>query len=881
MALFRRLAARIDGQPNPVSNGGRPAPATIALSVDGADQRASELAVRLEEIGARMEPLTYMSQNVEALQQRVAALETSVRQAETRAEGTLKRADQIETQRESLQQLVSLAVETLAKIEALKQDGAEIARFEDQLPQLKQECQHLLNQQSSLTDGVERLREVTAALTADTASSRQASQDARECAERATATIVAVEERLDALPQFDAASQDTTAQLQTLNALAERVSSKVKALEHQHQTVEHALVESRRVNEMVWNMDVQIAKLNEGSAVAARVEENLGRLEQLYRDTTAQHEEANRARLTFTEAVDQQRRHATDLLQAVKTQVDHLTLNRSELDTLSERLAAGQSTLAEIERRLGMVSTSEKTVTELGEQISQLGSRLGDLTTRAQTLEQKQAVLSTLEDRLGELEEAAKRTNWQFESMNERRKELDALKREFDAFDSIHGRAQALVEQLRTDRQTFAAFLEEARGFMNGAPAMEAAIAGLKGAVADAEASAARAVGMGPRVDALATDLELLTPRLQIVDDLQHRLDTLHTLSDDIDRKLTAQLGRHAEVESLGVTYTGLITQIADAQQKLATLGAAQARLESVPQQIEQLEALVITNREGLERLRQDEDALAAQERHLTTLNQSARTLAAAVAERLETMHGLQQELAGAGTLKEQLAADVAQIRGMQRDTFAAAQEATDQLRQLADRGRHIDQRSAQLAAVEQTMAEVEGRFNALTRLSEGVEAKLGSIAERERIVDAVRQELDAIYAVARKSQDDLAAIAERRADIAETRSEIDRLSTALAGTSEKIADIEKRSEAVAEVRRKADAVTHLLDDVRVTLDTVSEQKALIDHVSEKLARLDDAIAEARSTTKALQAERKVAERIVDNVRTIHARASADIRKVG
>jgi hypothetical protein len=61
----------------------------------------------------------------------------------------------------------------------------------------------------------------------------------------------------------------------------------------------------------------------------------------------------------------------------------------------------------------------------------------------------------------------------------------------------------------------------------------------------------------------------------------------------------------------------------------------------------------------------------------------------------------------------------------------------------------------------------------------------------------------------------------------------------------------------------------------------VGEQKAMIDHVSEMLARLDGVLEEARGTTKALQAERKLAQRIVANVQNIHARAGAEIRQVG
>jgi hypothetical protein len=66
-----------------------------------------------------------------------------------------------------------------------------------------------------------------------------------------------------------------------------------------------------------------------------------------------------------------------------------------------------------------------------------------------------------------------------------------------------------------------------------------------------------------------------------------------------------------------------------------------------------------------------------------------------------------------------------------------------------------------------------------------------------------------------------------------------------------------------------------------LTLDTVGEQQAVVDHVTEMLATFEDAIAEARGTTRALQAERKLAQRIVENVRQIHARAGVEVDQAG
>ena len=144
-----------------------------------------------------------------------------------------------------------------------------------------------------------------------------------------------------------------------------------------------------------------------------------------------------------------------------------------------------------------------------------------------------------------------------------------------------------------------------------------------------------------------------------------------------------------------------------------------------------------------------------------------------------------------------------------------------------------------------------------------------------------MKLQVETIHAVAQRAQAELLAVADGHSHLADSRVEVQRLLADLADISAKTADVEARGAVVNDVRRKADAVVCLLDDIRVTLDTVSEQKAMIDHVAEHLVRLDDAIAEARGTTKALQTERKLAQRIVENVRTVHARAGGDVRKVG
>jgi len=53
-------------------------------------------------------------------------------------------------------------------------------------------------------------------------------------------------------------TQNTERRLRTLDTLSDQLSQKAKTLEHQQQIVEHAVVQSNRVSEMVWSMDTQI-----------------------------------------------------------------------------------------------------------------------------------------------------------------------------------------------------------------------------------------------------------------------------------------------------------------------------------------------------------------------------------------------------------------------------------------------------------------------------------------------------------------------------------------------------------------------------------------------------------------------------------------------
>jgi chromosome segregation ATPase len=880
LANMRKERQRVEAAVETL-NGCRTDIPDMQTTLGAASQRTAELAGRLDDLSSRIDNVGRSTQVVHDLEKRLNGLEQTLLKAEARADEAARQAAAVQDQRESIEQLVSLAAGAQALMSDVKRDSPEIERLAEQLQTLRAGYEHMQQQQQGLQERFDRLTTTGTTLSDEAAAARDACQDAQARAGDAVRTIAEVEEKLDAISQSESVRRDTSAELQALNALAEHVASKVKALELQHQTIERALVETRRLNEMVWSMDVQIAKLNEGSTLAGRVEENLARLERLHQDTTLQADDAARTQADLSSTLDQHRREASELLQVIQAQVDRLALNRKEMETLGERLTMAQTVLADMERRLDAVTTNDETVRSLGEKTDALAQRFGGLAAQAQSLEGKQAVLTTVEQRLDQVEALAKRADWQLESLLEHRREVEHLKSAFQEFDSVYGRARALTDGLRAEKQELAQLVDRTTSFMRELPATAAAIEKVQAAVNEVEATASRAADMKPTIDELAGDIERLTPRLGTVEEVQSRLRELHAVSAEVDTNLAAQLARRAEIDGVRIACDGLSSRLSEAQHTFEALAAAQARLVPVPDQLARLEADLRTMGDRVGAVLRDEESLAAQERRLETLKESAGALAHELAGRIESLRGLQDELAAASTVKEQLCAELADLKALHRETFATTREAEDHLQQLAAHRQQIAERRAEVEIAERTVAAVERRLNELEHTSNSLDAKIEAVAARERIVDAVKHEVETIHAVARKVQDDLAATAEGHAQIAQGRAEVQRLREAISEITAKIGDVEARGGAIDDVRRRCDAVIRLLDDMRITLDTVGEQKAMVDHVAENLARLDDVISEARGTTKALQAERKLAQRIVENIRSVHARAGADIRQVG
>ena len=335
----------------------------------------------------------------------------------------------------SLEQVTAKAATAMGSLDAVAKRIEELERRARGLVDVEKRAQ-VLDQNINLAQS--RLAE-------DYDSIRKTSREAREDAALATAAVKDIENKMGRLSQLQDLSQATEGKLAALNALAEHITQKTKVLGGQKHIVDRAAVEANRVDELVWNMGVQIDKLNEGVKHAAQGEEAAERLEALAEDLNARVDAATRARDGFMQDSVRMETDGRALAEMARSNLEKLALEKTEFEALSERLRAMQEAVQASEQRMNVLSQQERQLGLLPKRFDEFAHVFETLTERADELSGKQANLDTLRERLSEIGDLSSRAEAQYESLGQSRADVEAIRAEIHEF---HG-AYAEVAQLR------------------------------------------------------------------------------------------------------------------------------------------------------------------------------------------------------------------------------------------------------------------------------------------------------------------------------------------------------------------------------------------------------------------------------------------------
>ena len=245
-----------------------------------------------------------------------------------------------------------------------------------------------------------------------------------------------------------------------------------------------------------------------------------------------------------------------------------------------------------------------------------------------------------------------------------------------------------------------------------------------------------------------------VTNRIQFVDKLEARLNTLHVMTVDLDRKLAEQLARRAELDTLKTQCDGVVTQMLDAQQKVDAVAAAQGKIMPIANRLDVLNTQLEKAQSQFKEVQRDEAVIKEQQVRLAELVESSRTLATETGERMKQLQALSEELGRSASVKDELIAELARLQAPQRDAVAQAEAAEDQLKRAEGMYKSLEQRRAQLSFSEKKIAGVEVKLADLERKSADVDQKIKAITERETVVAAVKAEVESVHQISARSKE-------------------------------------------------------------------------------------------------------------------------------
>jgi chromosome segregation ATPase len=526
------------------------------------------------------------------------------------------------------------------------------------------------------------------------------------------------------------------------------------------------------------------------------------------------------------------------------------------------------------------VSAKEKNLNELTPTADGRSKRFDSRRAQADDLTKKQLSLETLHERLGQVDDLAKKTTWQMEALRQSRQDLELLRKEVQDFYKSHADITQLHDKLAADRTALEAFGERMTAQSVRAPELEAKMDAIMGKMSLIEEATLEATRLSESVSELDAQISRVGGRLTFVERVESRLDGLNSLNADLDRKLEGQLARRTELETFQSSCDSLGSQIIDSQHKLESVRALQNRLTPLVADLDGLKLGISTAKERLDTVKFDEATVSEQAKHLADLVASSRIAAAEVTERTRQMQTLSEALARTTTIKDELIGELDRVQSRQRDTVGQVQASEDQLARAETMFKQLEQRRTQVAFGEKKLAGVETRLADIKQRADDLDKSIQTIASREQLVNAIKAEVQVVHEIAASTKADLTHVTEHRGDITTLKNRVDELLSRIGETDDRIASIDARRKLIDEVHTKTNTIVHVLDDVRINLETLGEHKAVIDHVAERVNQLEYALQEARNTLRTLQHERELAERIEKSIKQLRAAGKPeDVKK--
>jgi chromosome segregation ATPase len=874
-AALEALLRRIETAAEPLK--------ALGAQLAGVETRVGMLESRTMGAARKLADVETAASAVGAVAEKIKDLGEAVRTVRDTAEQLTAPTGDFQQQRAVIERLASQAMQSRATLDTLASEQTRLDTLAGDVKRALEEMAQARLLVSTTVSEIQSVRSSSAEARAAQAELREMATATRRDADAAMALVRDVDLKLQGFTKLQDMARQVEERTAALNSLAEHVTQKAKVLELQKTAVEQAVLDSHRVTEMVRAMEAQVVTLEVAGRRSVNVEETVERIEMSLRQSSHQLQAAEQGREALASELAALDRQRAGLSEFVKQHEDRVAGSRRDLDAQQTRVSLLQQSVADVERGHQQLAARMPEVDTLRERLVALGAQVADYDTRADGFAAKMASLDEIRDHLVGVDEMSRRATWQMESLKNARLDQEELRGDIEQFYTEQAEATQLRDRLAAERAALESFLERMGAFAVQVPELDARMNAIKSKLSIVDEGTAKAANLVGIADDLDRRMTRVAGQQQFVERIESRMNALHVLTADVDKKLDDQTRRRGEVEALRNLCDAVGIQVTDIRQKLDGIGHMQSKLQPVAE-------AVTTLRNDVERVQarvasalQDQATLTQQERRISAMLESVQAISSESGERRVQTQTLTTARGKSQAIKDALVQELTTVQGRQRDVAGQLETADAQMKALDATVRALEQRHDQLAFSEKRIATFESKIGELRGVTDTIERRIAEVVSRDETVQSIRREVEGVQEISARSKADLAHLESHRGEVVALRANVDELLAAARETAQRIREIHAQRRMVDEVQLKASVTKNMLEDVRVHLETVSEQKAVLEHALDQIARLETISRDAQLTLRSLQAERELAQRIERSIQTVRTRTAIpeDKRNLG
>jgi chromosome segregation ATPase len=822
----------------------------------------------LKSLVERMDSAQSAVELVENINQRSQTIQRAVEEANQK----LRAVDQLSTElhktREQFQPLIQAGLAADSKLASFRSQAEQLQSSRMQAEQLGEQLDNFQEKFSLIVEDYERVRDATASMRNQATAMDERAQYLKEELDRANAIKQEIGDTLTALSSSESIYKKTAHQLHQLNALSEHVSKKVRSLSVAKELVDRANAQCTQVNEVVWDTEQKIKKLDEQREVIGRVEDDIDRLQGLHEQAQAKLTASEQYQKDFIQRSTTLKTELEASVTAIREHLDNAKVMREELEVANRRVADLNSSIGRFEDRVKLLGDKEQKIGEAVKNAEGLLSRLGGLRKELDSLHSKVQVIGTLEERLDGLSDLSAKVNGQIESIADNRSLVEQTGRQLEEFTTVHTELQAQLEDLRRNRTEVDHIHRLFSEFRRASSDTEYAVKQMEQRLTTVDEANSRIIGLQLATEKLEVRATEMSSRMEYVEGIESRLNRLNELSQSINSRISEQVNKKAELDSMRVAQEGLTQQLNDAQKLAASLTESRS-LSEMQDRMVNLEGHLDNFRGKLVQLSKLETEVRDREKRSEDLAVKLTDFTSTLEHQSGRLSVLDSELGKVNETRTQWLQAVSRVEARQRDINSQSETTELQLKQLAEVSRELEEKRSALTVTEAKLARYEERLSSFERMLGTLDGKIDYVNSRQDSVEQVRRQVSSIFQTCERTRDDALSIMDSRKDILDAKEKLDHLLGRTVSIDEKFAALDAKQSTIDDAEYRINALNNVMSDIHVNLQSFKQQKEVIDHIGDKLMRLDFALKRAEVLTKELHEERELARRIYQNIRAL------------